>query len=366
MGIPLLKRIELFLRKLLLRVLKNVAGKKNPLQNPSYTTAKYLFIRQDRIGDVLVSTPLFRILKQKYPQCTIDVFLSTNNHFVLENNPYIRKRWIYTKRFKETITLVLQLRKERYDYAIDLIDNPSVTSTILCLLSGARYTVGMEKENSYAYDITVPLLSRKKVHIVERLAQLLSVFEINPSNEELFLEYRPSEQSHKFVMDFFHKKGIYQSKKIGINISAGGGDVRFWGISNYNQLINLIVEKYPDFSIIILYSPLHINYAQQLQTMEQKVFLAPVTETFDHFAALIEQLSILITPDTSAVHLASAFKIPTVALYIQSNKNLRIWDPYQTIHEAIITEIDDLKTIPVEEVFKAFERLLQKIQKPIL
>jgi ADP-heptose:LPS heptosyltransferase len=68
-----------------------------------------------------------------------------------------------------------------------------------------------------------------------------------------------------------------------------------------------------------------------------------------------------VTPDTSAVHLAAAFNIPSVVLFVQSNKDLRVWEPYGSLSESVITDIDDLETIPLEGVTRAFSRLAKAI-----
>lgn len=355
---PFLKQLELWLRRSIIVLLGKLVRRKKPLpDNFNFASAKYLFIRQDRIGDVLVSTPLFSLLKKTYPQATIDVLLSTNNHFVLENNPHIRKRWVYTKGLMDTIRLLRSIRKESYDFAVDLIDNPSATSTLLCLFVGAQWTVGLEKENKYVYDITLPRLSRKNVHIVERLAELLKAFDITPQPEQLKIEYIPQEASRHFAADFYNTIRQNNRRIIGINISAGGR-VRFWGIENFRSLITFLNAEYPEYDVLLLYSPSHESLAKEIVSGLDTVILAPRTETFDQFAALLECLAFLITPDTSAVHLAAAFGVPSVVLYVQSDKNLRIWDPYRTLCVPVVTTVDNLQTITVGEVKEAFQKLV--------
>jgi ADP-heptose:LPS heptosyltransferase len=95
------------------------------------------------------------------------------------------------------------------------------------------------------------------------------------------------------------------------------------------------------------------------------VVLSPVTQKYDLFASLVKRLSFLITPDTSAVHLASAFKICAVVLYVQSNKDLRIWEPYGTDYETIVTDTDDLSSISVENVESALKNIIERHRKII-
>lgn len=361
----LLKAIEITFRKLLLRVLGVFIRRNRPLPSDAdFREAKFLFVRQDRIGDVLVSTPLFAELKHAYPASTVDVLLSTNNHFVLENDPFVRKRWIYRKNIIAIVKLLRDLRSEQYDFVIDLMDNPSATSTLLLAWAGGRWNVGLEKENAYVYDVCVPLLSRKETHIVDRLAELLKVFRVKVDNARLRLHYRTSQESMNFAADFWEKKQLTGKKVVGINISPTDG-VRFWGVENFQRFIQFFGERYQSFDILLLFHPADKQVAGNIAAPFPQVILSPETHSFDQFAALIQRLSFLITPDTSAVHVAAAFQIPSVILYVQSNPDLRIWEPYHAPSETLVTPVDDLKTIPPEKVLQAFDRLVARVPSTV-
>jgi ADP-heptose:LPS heptosyltransferase len=355
-----LKRLELVLRRFLIFILGFFVRRRNPISSTfNFNSCKILFIRQDRIGDVLVSTPIFTSIKAHYPSAILDVLLSENNHFVLANDPIIHKCWIYQKRLTKIISLVRAIRKEKYDFAVDMMDNPSVTSTILCLLFGSRWNVGIAKDNNYIYDIRVPMLSRRDTHIVDRIAQLLIPFQIHPPSEKLSLRYLTSPESDGFAECFLAEKIIGKHPLIGINISAGGA-ARFWGIKNYRAFLSFLTKNYPDLTPIILYLPTDEDKAVKIIENIHRVILSPVTKTFDQFAALIKRMSLLVSPDTSAIHLASAFHIPAVVLYVQSDKDLRIWEPYGSDYEVVITDVDDLTTIQVKDVFAAFMKLIER------
>lgn len=320
-----------------------------------YNRSKFLFIRQDRIGDVLVSTPIFRSLHRHYPNALIDILLSNNNSFVLDNTKIVRRKWIYKKKFDSMVRLIAELRREKYDFVIDLMDNPSATSTVLLLVAGGKWNVGLSKENAFVYDLVVPLLSRKDVHIVDRLAELLKVFKIDPEVEELRVHYDISPENMKAAeRDLSPYKEKY-SRIIGINISAGSEN-RFWGIDNYRSLIEKLRKFDEKIGVIILFKGGDEGNAREITDDYSFAHLVP-TATFDYFAAILSKLDFLITPDTSAVHLASAFQIPAVVLYVQSNKDLRIWDPYKSPAKCVVTATDELRTIPIEEVFSACKEL---------
>jgi len=360
---PFQKRIELWFRRMLIQLLGGFFQRKNILQrNIDFNTCKFLFIRQDRIGDVLISTPLFGVLKKHYPHAILDVLLSESNHFVLKNDPLIHTRWLYKKKIRNIISLIRALRNERYDFVIDLMDNPSTTSTVICLLINAKWNVGIDKNNRYVYDVVVPMLSRRESHIIDRIAQLLTPFQIDPQTEKFSIRYSISSQSEEFADRFIRQNNMSSHPIIGVNISAGS-DVRFWGVENFKGLLNHLSKMYPEYKSLLLYHPSDTQRAHMIAETNQNVVLSPETSSFDQFAAFVKRLTFLITPDTAAVHLASAFHVGTVVLYVQSDKSLRIWEPYGTDYECIITDVDDLSIIPIEQVQDALGRLIQRSHK---
>ncbi len=356
-----LKPVEIGFRRFLLRVLGFFVKRGRPLPpGIDFSSKKYLFVRQDRIGDVLVSTPLIHALKQRYPNATVDFLLSTNNHFVLENEPLVRKRWIYRKTLVGAWQVLKGVRREQYDFVIDLMDNPSATSTVLCALAGGGWNVGLSKINEYAYDIVVPLISRKEHHIIDRLAKLLTVFGIDQEGLDFKVHYTVARESSGFADRFIADSHLETKRIIGVNISPGEG-TRFWGIENYRALISWLQTVLTNDPIVVLYQPSDQGVAEEIAKPFSEVLLSPETKTFDQFAALVERLWMLVTPDTSAVHLAAAFSIPSVVLYVQSDKELRIWEPYGSLSEVVVTEVDNLQSITLESVTRAITNLVPSI-----
>jgi ADP-heptose:LPS heptosyltransferase len=358
-----IKSIEIFVRRLLIRALKLVVRRGKALPSGiDFNRCKILFLRPDRIGDVLISTPVFSSLKEHYPNARLDILLGMKNSFMLENDPLLCKRWIYRKKnIGAIIAVLLSIRKEKYDFTVDMMDNPSATGTLLCLLAGARWNIGLVKENSYVYDIAVPRPSRKDAHIVDRTAQLLVAFGIEPGNEKLRIRYSITPEEEAFANQFLIDNHLMHRTLIGINISAGA-PARFWGIDNFRKLVSTIAEKHPQLRSLVLFKPDDMQRAHAIAASNRNVWLSPITTTFNQFAALLKKTSLLVSPDTSAIHLASAFGIPSIILV---HKDQRIWEPYNVAYEALVTEINDLATIPFDAVASALDRMLKQLKQVI-
>jgi ADP-heptose:LPS heptosyltransferase len=180
MADPLLKRLELALRRRVLRRWSAPATVLVDAPRPILQLdagARVLLLRQDRIGDVLVSIPTIRVLRRHLPQVQFELLLSRNNWGVRHATAaYVQQWWLYRKSPLAVLGLLRRLQRRRYSAILDLTDNASVTSTLLLHLLDAPVKLGIAKENAAVYTHVVPRLDRARVHIVERIAQLLLPF----------------------------------------------------------------------------------------------------------------------------------------------------------------------------------------------
>jgi len=357
------KSAEHRLRRAVIAGLSRLVRRSSPPPQPSdLSKARVLLIRQDRIGDVLVSTPLINELKRRRPDVTLDILVSTNNQVAVDGIPSIRKRWVYRKSLFPIIALLRGIRRERYDVVMDLMDNPSATSTVLCLFSGARWTIGIAKENEYVYDVKVPLLSRRDVHIVRRIAELLRPFGIVPSESDLRLSYQTGSDADARAWEILRAAGCDGKRTLCVNISAGSPN-RYWGTDRYAEFLQACESAFPAYAIAIVCSPIDRPTAEALCASAHRTILLPPTDRFRDFAALLKHMACIVTPDTAVVHLAAAFGVPSVVMYIQTDPDLRVWEPYGSPHRSLVSREDSLHSILPEDVLQAVRELLTAGQR---
>ncbi|MEW6268775.1 MAG: hypothetical protein AB1689_05690, partial [Thermodesulfobacteriota bacterium] len=185
----LLKRLEragksLALRALALLVARDAAAGGLPWAERPH---RVLFLRHDRLGDMILSTGLIRAIAGSQPRLTLDVLASPINAPVLQAEPAVGTVVVLDRRRPWTFPGVLRrLRRARYDAVVDcMVTAPSLTTLLLMLASGARERVGVAREdNRFFY--TVPLEPRAgATHIVEHLSALLRPFGLDPRSVDL-------------------------------------------------------------------------------------------------------------------------------------------------------------------------------------
>lgn len=356
-----LKTIEIKLSNFLIRFLR-FKGLQEYITEPAdhfklSAGSKILLLRQDRIGDVIISVPVIKNLREKYPDARIDMLFGNYNIGIcnaVEN--YISNTYCYKKNLIKDIPLVKKLRKVKYDIIIDMFDNPSTTSAMLIKLIGPDFSVGLNKENNYLYSHIVPLPDRRKVHIVDRTANLLLAFGIDPAQLDLSLDYQVTGEDNARARELLGPKR--KLRRLGINLS-GSDRSKYWGTQNNIDFIQAVSRKHKELDIVVygMRSEVdEINEILESTTARQ----APFVNSVHDFAVMLGTCDYLLTTDTSAVHFAAAFKIPTVVLYsipFREN-NLRPWLPYNNRHIAVSTTSHHISEINPSEAVDALDKLI--------
>jgi len=345
------KRLEIAIRRAFIASLQlrshfRSGMKIPPLPLDLSSTPTILFLRQDKLGDAIISTPVFIELYKKYPNGHFIMLLGEKNQGIADLLPIPCEIIVYRKKPLADIAMLRKLRKRKIDVLIDLMDNPSSTSSILTAAISAKYSIGINKENASSYNITVPLVDRSKYHIARRIAELLRPFGIDPDTIEL--RARLHNVSGEKVIG-----------RLGLIISAGVPERQL--LPEINSEIAKGVLQNPNINqVMLFFHPKDRKEAESIQreTGNSQVVLAPLTHTFHEYASLLKTCEYVITPDTSAVHLCSAFNIPAVVIASPFPPTLHYWTPIGVPYEMITQEI---RTLNYATVLDHLQLLIQKV-----
>jgi ADP-heptose:LPS heptosyltransferase len=314
--------------------------------------ARILIIRLERIGDVLVGVPVIRSLRGRYPDARIELLVSRPNRAAAAAvAPYVDRVWVYGKTVGSALRLLRALRRARYDAIVDLIDHPSTTAQLVIRWCRPQAAVGLLHAEPGLYTHAAPTLDPSVAHPVERFAQLLLPFGIDPAAESLDLEYPLTAAD---VAEANAVLGVGSRRRLGVNVSCRQAE-RFWGIVNYAGLIRTIMERHREFEVLVCGAPEHAPEVAQIAATTGARAVPP-RGTLTEFAAILHEFDIFVTPDTVAVHLAAAWKIPTVALY-HPEPGVAPWVPYHTRCRAVVGA-PTVPGIPVTEVAAAVDDLI--------
>jgi ADP-heptose:LPS heptosyltransferase len=331
------------------------------------STPKLLVLMNQKIGDMIVCSPILREIKLAYPKSELHVLASEVNKELLLSSPYVDKVHVYKNQWQKLLPLLLTLRKLNFDVAVEL--EFKVVSRIIILLrivnpncilsvskSEGRY--GMDPHAVMPYDYyTNPNL----VHQRDTCLDILRLLNINYKNKSYDVFY-----SEKNKLDALSFLSLYKTSKIliGLNIRGSSIDSR---ISN-KDVTKIILELYSmdnNISIILLHKPDDRDWISKLIPYEASSYVFPSypTESVLDLAAIIDNLDLIISTDTSIVHMACAFKKPLVAIYRKHMMNFEIWHPISDCNYVVFSDYEDsLKSINVGDIVNKTSRLIKEFK----
>jgi ADP-heptose:LPS heptosyltransferase len=362
----LLKKIEYGNKFLTMRLLGKLL-RIHPIDKPIplEKVSSVLIIRYDALGDMVVTTPLWRILKKLKPSIKIGVAGSYKNLDLLRADTDIDVIYDYSaSSMREFVRLTKETRKQQWDVVIACNFVDRTRNAIISRLSsptGITASIGKAgKEGAHRLFSRYIVLPETPLpmSMVSKLQYLLrSTIEL-PAGEDV----RPSlmidpkiEKSITTTIDTILKQHSASSYLV---INTDAHILRKWGNENSIVLASIISDQFPDKVIFLTAMPEQIADIQSsLEKINSgKVVVFP-TKNIHELIALVRGASLIITPDTSIAHIASAENKPMVGFYPVAND----WLPYKT-HSIIILPppSKQIRDIPIAVVQQAVISILKE------
>lgn len=300
---------------------------------------------------MLLTTPLFYELKKIFPESEIYVLTSKVNNEIALRDKNVSGTIIYKKNFLSVLKLIFTLKKIKFDYWLDTKDEYSSTSKTLLKIGKYSESLGFNnKENLFMVSLKEFVHGEHTVDI-----NLSPVFYFKKDYLYSNLRpniYIPSEISDKFSIIFSKIK----YKKILINISAGAEN-RYWKEERWLELLNkmdksfrlLLISDKKDKKltdkILLNYKGDNLNYINANNIFE--------------VAEVVKNSDIIISPDTSIVHLASCFNKPIIAMYHNVEWVIKRYSPLSDKFKIITSQKEDsIVDISVDIIIKNLYELL--------
>lgn len=320
---------------------------------------KILIVRLGKIGDLVVTSFVFEVFKKKYPEIEIHLLTLPSNKNVLKYNPNL-DRIFYSKKNLSLYLKLFSMRRENYDMILDFNDNPSATSALIFRFVKARIKAGYDfVKYKRVINYKIAPLQKENTHIIERMKNFLIQLKID-TDENLLKPFfhLGSAELAEVKSELKTVEGKYL---IAFNISAGA-EIRCWRDDKWISLIRMIQKDFENFSFIILSTDEDLIHKEKIAAeLNLDIYNLGRLASVQHFAAYIQCSNLLITPDTAAVHIASAFGIPTIALYPNPDWNFVSWLPYRVANRTVKSVTENINDISVEEVFSKFQSLIKEI-----
>lgn len=284
---------------------------------------KILVVRYRFIGDMILTIPFLRNLRNIYPDAQIDMLIAPNSGEVIENCPYVNN-FIYfdTNRKhkyeqgkgkrKTFLHYVLQLRKEKYDKAYVL--KRSFSSAALCFLAGIKERIGYDTEKRGF------LLTKRVKYNTNKHESLcfLDVLEAEGHKiKDTYLENWIKDENTNKVFEIFKKYNISPDQKKAVINATATNEGKVWELKNFVQIIEYLSNE-KNIQVIFIGAPNDKEIYNNIKYNEE-LKIKPVNlcgeVTIKDSLALLKEVDFLIGNDSGNLHMASSVGTPVIGLY---------------------------------------------------
>ncbi|MGE5175024.1 MAG: glycosyltransferase family 9 protein [Hyphomicrobiales bacterium] len=327
---------------------------------------RILVSRIRQIGDVILSLPVLDALRERFPDATIDYLAEAHPAEAVRGHPAVRTvhafrpgRW---PGLPAPPALLLRLRRERYDWAIDLYGNPR--SALLTAWTGAPVRVGPGRRGRRRFYTHVAPPVAEPLPAVEHHLKTLRAVGIDAPPTPPRIHLSPEERARgASLLDRALPPG---SPRVGLHV-GNRWPAKRWFEERFAALVPAISRL--GARAVILAGPGERPLADRIARASGAPEL-PSLPLRDYWAVLAS-LDALVTNDGSPLHAGPAVGVPTVGILGPTVPE--IWFPYdaEAGHELLCREIwcrpchrhecarmDCLQWIGVADVARAVARAL--------
>ncbi len=339
---------------------------------------RILIARTDRLGDVVLSTPVIKFLREKYPRAYIAFMVRPENRDVVANNPYLDEVLLYDKNhyhkslFK-TLVFALGLRKKKFDTAIAL--HPENRVHIMLFVAGIPVRIGYDRKLGVLLTKRLPHHKQEGLkHEIDYNFELIKELGLDTEGADR-RPYMVTSSADKELVDSVLRDHDLKRDMIAVHPGASCPSKR-WMPERFAEVAKRLSREYKA-DIVLVGGDETVEYSRVVASS-----IGPEARNFTgmlrvgELAELLSRCRVFISNDSGPVHVAVARGTPVVVIFGRKDPGLspRRWGPVGA--DSVVLhgdagcsvckahncekEFECLKAVTAEDVFKAAEELLER------
>ena len=294
---------------------------------------KILIIRFSSIGDIVLTTPVMRCLKKKYPESKIYFLTKPKHAGIVETNPYVDKVLELDDDFPDTLNII---KDERFDYIIDLHNNIRTFKIKQALRDIPFFSINKLNRQKWIYT-TFKINMMPDIHIVDRYMETVKSLDVYNDGMGLDFFIPEVDKIKDEDVPFSHSQGF-------LAIVTGAAHVtKKLPVSRLRDLCAAI--EYP---IILLGSKEDYTNGIRIADIDPvKIYNACGKFSLNESADILQKAKLVISHDTGLMHIASAFRKMIFSVWGNTVPSFGMY-PYKTKYE--IFQVNKLRCRPCSKI----------------
>jgi len=337
---------------------------------------RILLVRTDRIGDVLLSTPVIKALRDAYPCAYIAMMVRPYARDIIEGNPYLDEVIIYDKDIRHkswlsSIKFILYLRKKKFDLAIVL--HPTNRAHLISFFTGIPRRIGYDRKLGFLLTDRIPHTKQLgQKHELEYSLDLVRYLDIHPQDKNPFMPIKSD--SERWVDELFKQERIDKSDRL-LAIHPGASCLsKIWPLERFSEVADRLIENY-GFKVLLIAGPKDMTKANiVVKNMHHQAINLAGKLSVSQLASVLKKCQLFISNDSGPVHIASSVGTPVVSIFGRNQEGLSPvrWGPVgkrdRILHKEVgcveclahncIKDFACLKAITIDEVLNTADSIL--------
>ncbi len=301
---------------------------------------RILIIRLAPLGETVLTTPVIRALRHYFREAYIAYMVAPTRELLVSANPHLNEVLTYQASVPK---LIYQIVRRRFQMAIVL--QPTFRLVIHTFLARIPLRVGFETNTGGQKLLNLAVRNNTAQHETQRYLDVVRALgiEVTDDEPEVFVDRTGT----AWVNNFLESQKLKNGRPI-IGLNPGAATAyRRWKASNFAILGDQLHERY-GAHIVVTTGPREGELAAQVEKQMSHPPAIVSQATPMELAALLQQCNLYISNDTGPMHLSTAVKTPTVALFGASN--LTQWAPPWDKHAVVApTTCPFMKTLSSQE-----------------
>lgn len=335
-----------------------------------------LVVRTDRIGDVVLTTPAVRAIRQNFPDAQLTMLVAPLTRDLVDGNPdldavMVDDRGGIHRSAAGFCKLALELRARKFDWVF--VFHTKRRTNLLCFLAGIPRRTGYKNEK-YGFLLTDQIADDRESghkHESQYCLDVLKAVGLAVGEARPFIPVK--DQHLQWVKDQFANRSVNPKDVVVVNPCASD-PAKQWPVERFRKLITMLRAQYP-LRVAVIGAKNNPACEKLIELSQGDLIDLTGQTTVGQLAAVLSLSRMLISNDSGPVHVAAALDTPVVSIFTRNEPgiNFERWRPLGEKTRIVVTpykgnisfrkaQVGDasyLDAISVESVWEAVDALLK-------
>lgn len=334
----------------------------------NFSPLKILIIQLRQLGDVLLTTPVIKPLKERFPDAAISFLTEKNASDILSGNPYLDE--IITIKRKastsEQLNVIMGIRKKGFDMVLDFMSNPR--TAYISFLSGAKVTVAYNTSiRRLLYTVNVKPAGD---YVVDHKLSMLRPFGVEGADNTPYIHVH--QEAHDQIASFLKSKGVEDNDFLVCIDATHRRATRKWAGKEFAEVADRLKEKY-NAKVVFLWGPGEREEVEGIMSMCRHRHIIDTGTGIKGLAALLKRANLLVGNCSFPRHVAASQGTPTLIIHGATGVE---WKHPAPIHRIVrkglscqpcnrntCSDLSCLTTLTTDEVMNTLQDFLPAITR---